>query len=95
MTEYKDKIFITVDCVFGLKDRIKILFRGRASIRVKTKTENLPGEVVSVSSVSVPRLFRFKKADGGYGVKFNKSLERIAGTVARRGPDNTSEAEQP
>ena len=73
MIEYKDVIVTHVDCFFDLKDRIRILFRGLASVRVKTKTENLPGEVLSKSSVSVPRLFRFKKDRGGYEVKFNQS----------------------
>ena len=71
MTEFTDVIFTTVDCVFDLKDRIKILLRGRASIRVKTKTENLPGEVLSESSVRVPRLFPSKQVSGGYEAKFN------------------------
>jgi len=75
MSEFKDEIITTVDCYFGLKDRVRILFRGKASVRVRTKTENLPGEVMSKSAVSVPRLFRVKKDRGGYASKFNQSLE--------------------
>uniref|UniRef100_A0A6M3JR68 Uncharacterized protein n=1 Tax=viral metagenome TaxID=1070528 RepID=A0A6M3JR68_9ZZZZ len=95
MIEFKDEIYTNTDCYFSFIDRIRILFRGFASVRVVTKTENLPGEVLSTSSVLVSRIFRFKKADGGYEAKFNKSLERIAGTVARCGPENTSEVERP
>jgi hypothetical protein len=61
--EYKDEIYTNVKINFDLKDRLKILIHGIANIRIKTKTENLPGEVFSETSIYVPKIFR-KKSDG-------------------------------
>lgn len=65
--EYKDKIHSETKCQFSIIDRIRILFKGIAIVRVITATENLVGEVHSTSSVYVPRIFVWRSRKmGGY-----------------------------
>ena len=72
MKEFKDEIYTNTDCYFSLIDRFRILLHGRAWVRVVTKTEHLPGEVSSESTIQVPKVMRLKKLGGGYEVKNNQ-----------------------
>lgn len=74
--EYKDEIYTYTECHFSFRDRLRILIHGIASVRVATKTEHLPGELLSQSSVSVPMVFRSKQSGGGYEAEVNKEIEQ-------------------
>ena len=71
---FKDEIYTYTECHFSFLDRLRIMVHGVASVRIASKTEHLPGEVLSESSVSVPRVFRLIKHTGGEE-KSNKSVE--------------------
>jgi hypothetical protein len=54
--KYKDEIRTETKCVFNFRERFRILITGITIVNVKTKTENLPGNCISRSSVYVPKI---------------------------------------
>lgn len=62
--KYKDEIISNTTVNFSVLDKIRILFSRSVHVCVRTKTENLPGAVVSESNATVDRIFP-KKLMGG------------------------------
>jgi hypothetical protein len=60
----KDAVVVHVDVFLDWKDRLKVLFGCRLTVKSYTFTENLPGRTETVSEVNV---WRYRPLPPGWG----------------------------
>jgi hypothetical protein len=56
-TKPRDIVISEITIHFGFIDRLRILLRGKARVRVETATENIVGRAMTVSDAWCPPLF--------------------------------------
>ncbi len=67
--KYKDEVITTTTIEFSILDRLRILFGRKCDLQVRTKTQHLPGDVISESKAMVYKLFPKHRPSGGYEEK--------------------------